>query len=822
MERKTIDFGIDLGTTNSAVAVIDGVQARIIKNNLNMDYTPSAVYIDKTGRIHVGQRAKERLLNDENDAYTEFKRDMGTDRVRKFLTSGIVMKPEGLSAEVLKSLKTDVANRLNGEIINTATITVPAAFELPQIEATKRAAQLAGLENCQFLQEPIAAALAYGFQNRSNKVFWMVYDFGGGTFDAAILNLRDGEIKVINHYGDNFLGGKDLDWLIVEQLIVPEAIRQFNIENFSRKNDDWKSTFAKMKNAAENAKIQLSIDDSALLIIDDFLKNQRIDFEMVIKRCDVAQLALPLINKSIKICREVIKESKLATGDIEKLILVGGPTMAPYLRDHLSDPKDGLGIPLEYSVDPLTVVAQGAAIYAGSQLIENRHAVKSQEGEFSLDLEYQPIGSDTQATIGGIIKSADVMDCSSYTLEISSITFGTGRIPLSQNGSFITSILAEEGKQNKYKVSLYDGKGNKKNLNPSEFTYTVGNVTSNPPLTNSLGVALSNNEVQWFLKKGQLLPAKSKPIPLKTDISISKGESKNFIDIPIVSGEDNKADLNRLIDRIKIPGENIKRDVPFGSDVEVTVEIDKSQIVVVRAFIPILDLEQEVKISLMLKSPDIDELTRDLENQIIKLEDLINQAEISGDIDIKLKLHEIYDDHYFETIEDSIDGDEPVKAEKYLLELKRTLSAIETQLEWPVLISQAENEIETTNELIQEKEDNELLVNFLGIENQINEAIESSDLPTLKRAIKKMHDIRLGVYTTDPEFWVGFYYYVLENENGKFVNTPKATELIHEGARAIENDDIDYLKAVLGKLLNLLPRERKEKITKGFGSSVSR
>jgi len=234
MDRNTIDFGIDLGTTNSEIAVLDGTRTEIIKNNINMDYTPSAVYIDKSSRIHVGQKAKDRSFFEENDAYTEFKRDMGSDRNRLFKASGIMMKPEELSAEILKSLKADVAKRLNGENIKSAVITVPADFELPQNEATKEAAKLAGIENCHLLQEPIAASLAYGFQSKNDKVFWLVYDFGGGTFDAALIQLRDGLFRVVHHQGDNFLGGKDLDWRIVEEIVVPQVLKQHKLENFSR------------------------------------------------------------------------------------------------------------------------------------------------------------------------------------------------------------------------------------------------------------------------------------------------------------------------------------------------------------------------------------------------------------------------------------------------------------------------------------------------------------------------------------------------------------------------------------------------------------
>jgi len=206
MSRATIDYGIDLGTTNSAIALLRGTIPEIIKNNLDRDITPSAVLIDKKdGQIRVGEQAKNRSEDEKyaNDVYFEFKRRMGTDEKYTFKATGKVMLPEELSAEVLKNLKGDV-RRANGEDVRAVVITVPAAFELKQCDATKKAGDMAGFEQCALLTEPVAAALAYGFQSDVTKEFWLVYDFGGGTFDAAVMKAEDGIINVVEHGGDNY------------------------------------------------------------------------------------------------------------------------------------------------------------------------------------------------------------------------------------------------------------------------------------------------------------------------------------------------------------------------------------------------------------------------------------------------------------------------------------------------------------------------------------------------------------------------------------------------------------------------------------------
>jgi molecular chaperone DnaK len=243
---------------------------------------------------------------------------------------------------------------------------VPAAFELPQCEATKRAAQLAGFAISPLLQEPVAAALAYSFQSESEKVFWLVYDFGGGTFDAAIIQVRDGVIQVVNHGGDNHLGGKLIDWAIVEELLIPAVTREFSLTDFRRGNPKWRAAIGKLKYHAELAKIRVSRDETAEIIIDFLCQDDRgeaVRFEHELKRADVERLMEPFIARSINICQKVLQGKRLGVGNIEKVLLVGGPTLTPYLRQRLADRDEGLGIPLEFRVDPLTVVAQGRGYF---------------------------------------------------------------------------------------------------------------------------------------------------------------------------------------------------------------------------------------------------------------------------------------------------------------------------------------------------------------------------------------------------------------------------------------------------------------------------
>jgi molecular chaperone DnaK len=216
MPRTTIDFGIDLGTTNSSIAVMNDGQVQVVRNSDGAEVTPSVVRVAADGAISVGRRAKQTLEIDPDNTRGEFKRVMGTTEAWRFPKSGREFGAEALSAEVLKSLRADARDQL-GEEATAAVITVPALFEIPQCEATGRAAKLAGFEVAPLLQEPIASAIACGYRGAADvRGTWVVYDLGGGTFDTSVLLTRDGRMQVVDHDGDNFLGGKDFDWLIVE------------------------------------------------------------------------------------------------------------------------------------------------------------------------------------------------------------------------------------------------------------------------------------------------------------------------------------------------------------------------------------------------------------------------------------------------------------------------------------------------------------------------------------------------------------------------------------------------------------------------------
>jgi len=810
-KRTTIDFGIDLGTTNSAIAVLNGIVPEIIKNNDDLDITSSAVHISKRGQLRVGKRARQQLLSEgsEDDVYIEFKRLMGTDHIYKFRSTGLNKSPEDLSAEVLKSLCGDAQQRL-GEEIEAAVITVPAAFDQKQCAATKRAAEMVGFRQCPLVQEPVAAGLAYGFQSQARREYWLVYDFGGGTFDAAVLKQDDGVIDVVNHRSDNYLGGADIDWAIVEKIILPQVAKEFNFPELHRKNPRWRTVIARIKHAVEVAKIELSRSEKTFLndcrVKDADGKNVEIDFPLT--RSEVEAVSIPIIMESVKICLLVLSEIGLAASMINKVILVGGPTLAPYFRDLLSCE---LKIPLDYSIDPLTVVARGAAVFAGTQQLIN--GGPPPEGTYKLELRYSPVGADEDFTVRGRVL-VEKGDLAGYTINFCNPATGwdSGRIPIKSGGTFKAELLAEAKTRNTFSIRLADAKGAIRKTDPDELVYTKGTTVTDQPVINSIGVEIHNNEYDVLLEKGAPLPAKNTKV-YRTSRSLSKGDTGEMLSIPIVEGENPKADRNRLQGMLTVKGTDIKRDIPAGSEVEVTLMMDEDRCIRARAYITMLDEEFEVVIVPETRTPDASRLESELREEKKRLTGLEKRSGSSSEVEEqKTKISELED--LVEAAQ--ADADAANKAEARILELKAELDKIENKLEWPRMVEHARSELDDLDEVISQygSSNPEFRKRAGALRAEVEELIDQHRDDRLPRKVEEVLNLYREVLMSRDEFWVALFLRAKE-EKSKMSDQEMASRLIEQGALSLQRGDIQQLRQVVGQLIGLLPDDVQAAVRRG-------
>jgi len=829
MERQTVDFGIDLGTTNSEIAVLEGTAPRIIRTNENAEYTPSAVSFDKRGKLRQGQEAKNQKITDDetevSDVRLKFKLSMGyPESLKAFKVNGKQMTPEELSAEILKKLRADVQRR-DGEDIAAAAISVPAAFELPQCSATNRAATLAGLSFSPLVQEPVAAALSYGFQTSSDRVFWMVYDFGGGTFDAAILQVRDEQIQVVNHGGDIHLGGGLIDSGIADQLLVPVVAKEFNLSPDDRV---WTFVRSKLEYYAEIAKIRLSVEDKTDIEIPSLFRKDGTSppFEYELKRSDVERFAEPLIERSVNLCRSVLEGARLSSSDVEKLILVGGPTLTPLFRDMLTQK---LGIALEFRVNPLTVVACGAAVFAGTQIIPetSRRQVPLPAGYFKLELDYKPIGDETEPTIGGRVTAPQGQSLQGYTIEFveSKTAWRSGKLDIGTSGTFVSKVYADRGRRNEFLIELRDASGNLCQTAPDRFFYTIGITISAQTLVNNIGIGLANGDVLWLLEKGTPLPAKKRDTALHTTEALKSGESGTILRIPVVEGKNKRADRNILIGWLEVTGQSIRCDVPAGSPIEVTIAVDESRIAQVIAYVPRLDEEYHKVLDAKFSQINEQILTDHSEKAKAHLDEVREQAKLAGSTRANDLLQKIENEQLVRQIDMTLISAQQDKYEaldtcqRRRIELDARLDEIEEHLTWPVVIAEAEAQITGGRDMVQQYGSPQDVADFSRLIEDTRKAIASKNADSVRQKTRNLTQLVMQVLMKLPGWWVGQLEHLETEYKNNISNQAEAERLFAQGHQAITNQDFESLKTAVQQLWGLLPDEMVEQL-RGYRSTV--
>lgn len=347
-------IGIDLGTVNSEVAIIEGGEPTLIKSAEGDSYFPSVVAFTEDGERLVGEAAKRQAITNPDGTIHRIKRRMGSDE--KVTARGKEYAPEQISGFILQKIKQD-AEDYTGEEISEAVITVPAYFDDDQRQATKDAGTIAGLDVKRILNEPTAAAMAYSLEKEGDRKI-AVYDLGGGTFDITLLEIGDGVFEVLSTNGDTQLGGADMD----------EALMDYIADRFQEAHGvdlrEDRKALQRLTEAAERAKVELSsqkqttIDLPYVTVIDDEPKH----IQEKITRAKFEQLIEPIVDRTTQPCKQALEDAKLSADDIDHVVLVGGTTRIPMVRDKV---KDIFGKKPERGVDPMECVAFGAAMQAG-------------------------------------------------------------------------------------------------------------------------------------------------------------------------------------------------------------------------------------------------------------------------------------------------------------------------------------------------------------------------------------------------------------------------------------------------------------------------
>lgn len=807
-----IEIGIDLGTTNSEIAIISSGKAQIIKNTYGDEFTPSVFGISKAKDEEVGKKPYQRYFKDATkdelaNNKAEVKRLMGSGEKVLFPRIDKAYNAEEISSKILLSLKQDAIRKNSNINTNAAVITIPAYFSTTQAEATKRAGVLAGFSYVVLLQEPIAAAISYGFAKTQNEN-WLVYDLGGGTFDAALISCKDGNLKVLGHSGDNFLGGKDIDSKIVDEIILPNLVSKYDLTNFSQSSD--KTSFAKLKYAAEQAKIQLSSLDETNIEVDIKINGEEIYENIPITRAKLKEILSPLIDKTIKLCQKTIDESGIKTQSVHKIILVGGPTQLPFIKECL---ETELNISVDTSSDPLTAVARGACIYAMGQHVpqELMSDKEFDENTYVIKLNYDLLTSEKDELITGQVVGLN--SSTDYFIQIQSEdnSFNTGKIKLKE-GKFKVSVVVRANCLNVYYLYLFDKEGSVLSTTLDSFTITQGLSVSGAPLPRSIGVAVSlmdlntgklKQSYEKFFEKNSILPLE-KTQTFKTIKSVKKDDSENSLPITIYEGESNTPHNNLFICELALTGTMLGADLYEGSAVDITIQVNESREVILKAYIPTLDKEFDVRATIYDESLSVENLEKTLQKELANIEQILpncskdEQRQIQSEIDeLKKTLRNAKNDEDEKRKANSKIKEFQCKAEKIHLEK----SSQNIKDEYFRLESSVSELVENLDNA--EKADFEKRLNAIKIDAQ--NAINTHNTSLLARAKEQLESLMAEILVQDIGFWLHFFKNLCENET--FKGNEKAQSLINKGHSAIANDDAQGLKECVRALMSLLPRE---------------
>ena len=834
--QQNILIGIDLGTTNSSIAINNSGNIEIIKKPGGVEYTPSVFGFDKANNKVVGQKAYESYYKDGSEEEIknykpEIKRLMGTSETFFFERAKVKMGPEEISAEILKSLKEDVLRKYPDFSTVAAVITVPAAFSVLQSEATKRAGNLAGFKHVVLLQEPIAAAMAYGFTNTKNEN-WLIYDFGGGTFDVALIASKDRALSVLSHNGDNFLGGKNFDLEIIDKVIVPKILEKFSIHNFNRGNEKYRGVFSKLKFLAETAKIELSEYNKTSIVIENIGtddEGEEIFITISFSRKDFEELIKPMVDRTIELSKETLKDAGIKASSVAKVVLVGGPTQIPYLRERI---EHDLRITADASVDPLTVVARGACVFGISQKIpkefmeNDKHKLK--RGTQSINLYYESLTSDIEETVSGVIEDLKDSD-DEYFLQIQSDSgFYNGPKIKLKSGKFFDTVSVEPNKTNVYWLFLFDKDGNSIPINPDSFTITHGLSVSGAPLPHSIGVIvakkdhirnIATNVCERIFDKGSILPIKKVLTDYKTSRKLKKGED-NKLDITLVEGESEIPDRNTYLCDLGINGKDLPHDLPEGTPIELSVEMNESREVFVTAYIPLIDLTLKARSTAQDEKLEVKNIEYELKIQTERAQCVSENCTS----DEKNKLNNTINSVTNSLRSAHIDEDEKLKANKQLKDLKMAIDQLEKEKEMPQLLKEFKQTAEDTKKIITELGDDKDKVQHEDhLKKMVNEgekAITENDKALLIRVNEQIKELGTKALFSNPATWV-YQFRQLTDGNKKFINEKEAGYYTEKGRRAIELGDIDELKRCVHNLLLLLPSNEQETMKKSL-SGITR
>jgi len=741
-----INYGIYIGTSSASIAKMEAGEPVIIRSIDKLkDTTPIAVAINKKGNLFVGDKAYDSwkvgtLRKSENqNSFIEFTRTLGTNKKYFSSNANRSFSSEELLAELIQRL----LSYDRDQSVNAAVITIPSSFKSNQIDAVRKAGYLAGLKQVEIITEDQAAALSYGLDAKRNNGFSLVFKFTSNDFNTALIKSDNGLLSVIDTEGDNYLGGKNLDYAIVDQLIIPHIQERFSIDDLLSddiKKEEYRSG---LKFFAEEIKNNLSFNPSHNIYVDpgecgEDDEGEEIEIDLTVTQEQLKNVLAPIFQRAINNCLELLKRNNLNGSDLNSLILAGKPTYSPILRDMLSEQICVLDI----SIDPETVIVKGAAIYASTiDLKDELKNLKIDRTKIQLEIGFEPFTNETEEFVTLKIledkTEGEIPDKVFAEIKRSDNAWSNGKLKITKVGE-VFDVQINELEKNNFIIELRDELGNIIECEPNTFSIQYGFVNK-ATLPYNIGTEITCKRTGKIvfstikgLEKNQSLPAIGNLNGIKTKKDIRPGMDSDFIKIPLYQGEHGsegtRAIYNEHVCDIIISGSDLPCLLSKDSDIDLTISVDKSQRITIQAYFPSMDFTSEIEVSSdTVQSVDAKWLSNEIRKAKGAVSELNGDGNHSDDAKLKqveLELEKI--EKSFENNKNDVDGKQEV-----LINLRRTLKTIDELMEtteWSKLEAQLKAEYYRLEGLANSLQ-NDTIYNIVSqFKSQIDEVLKAKDI----------------------------------------------------------------------------------------------
>ena len=808
--------GIDLGTTNSAICIYDGENVRILKSPDQNDVTPSAILIDRRGNKYIGQRAYDSAPGSPDNAALLFKRLMGSSTKIHFSSAKIDKTPEECSAEILKVLFGYLPEEIRNDPSVGTVITVPAAFNQMQKDATVQAAHMAGIGRVALMQEPVAAVMSV-MRTRKNDGTFLIYDFGGGTLDVAIAESLGGRVNLLANGGIQMCGGRDMDRAIFDNIVKPWLMENFALPDDFMVNPKYKRLIRYANWAVEKAKIELSSREEANISLSELetgTKDENDDeiyLDITISREQFNPLIEEKIIESVNAVRETLSKAGLSSDDIEKIVFIGGPTNYKPLRDKVCFE---LGIAGSTDVNPMTAVSEGASLFAESidwgtqdNARKSSRGRITSKGSLKLSFAYTARTPEYQAKIVAQIQG-QVADGTEFQVDSLDSGWTSGRMSLT-NGASQNLPLSKNG-DNIFKVFVFDPSGGAVDIGDDKIVIRRTAATVDAiPASHSIGIAVREKAggaqtLEYLVKAGDSLPQKG-TLSFKAAETLKAGSS-SALNFNLWEGEilDPITD-NRFIGTLKIKGSDFDEGVIHaGAELVCEYEMLDSGEIQLEVSVPSIGAtfpsnhnfysRQDGQLDFAAVGEQVRQDSETLEDRVADIE---NKGVADPQLDeIKNKIARAK-----ELTDENPDIERTQEAQEKLLEVKKILAQVRKNHLSEIRQMELDSCVDFFNSAVREHAKKAEADSFDALQRTAQHNISSSSRD-FEENLDEMRGYNFAILWRQD--WFVIDYFKRAAKSPQLFSDPNQFEaLIQQGENCIKNDDISQLRKIVATLMRI-------------------